>query len=117
MSLQESQASADNEAYGDTTRQQLLQTLKFYKDLDKFGQETWKTALGYLPEVRLSCTVTWTDCSPRVATGESILADFMVQAQRPDLVILDWLMHGRQRIALVELTCTWDTDGQEGRGT
>jgi hypothetical protein len=37
--------------------------------------------------------------------GGSILADVMVQAQRPDLVILERLVHGRCRIALVELTC------------
>jgi hypothetical protein len=34
----------------------------------------------------------------------------MVQAQRPDLFILDRLVHGRHRIALVELTCPCDTD-------
>jgi hypothetical protein len=36
--------------------------------------------------------------------GGSILADVMVQAQRPDLVIVDWSVHGRHRIALVELS-------------
>jgi hypothetical protein len=36
----------------------------------------------------------------------------MVQAQRPDLVILDWSVHGRHRIALVKLTCSWDTDAK-----
>jgi hypothetical protein len=36
----------------------------------------------------------------------------MVQAQRPDLVIVDWSVHGRRRIALVELTCLWDTDAK-----
>jgi hypothetical protein len=40
------------------------------------------------------------------------MADILVQAQRPDLVILDWLVHGRHRIALVELTCPWDTDAK-----
>jgi hypothetical protein len=44
--------------------------------------------------------------------GSSIPADVMVQAQRPDLVILDQLVHGRHRIAFVELTCSWDTDGK-----
>jgi hypothetical protein len=34
----------------------------------------------------------------------------MVQAQRPYLVIIDWSVHGRHRIALVELTCPWDPD-------
>jgi hypothetical protein len=36
----------------------------------------------------------------------------MVQAQRPDLVILVRSVHGRHRIALVELTCPWDTDAK-----
>jgi hypothetical protein len=44
--------------------------------------------------------------------GESIPADIMVQAQRPDLVIVDRLVHGRYRIASVELTCPWDTDAK-----
>jgi hypothetical protein len=42
--------------------------------------------------------------------GGSIPADILVQAQRPDLVIFDRSVHGRHRIALVELTCPWDTD-------
>jgi hypothetical protein len=42
----------------------------------------------------------------------SILADVMVQAQRPDLVIVDRSVYGRFRIALVELTCPWDTDAK-----
>jgi hypothetical protein len=33
--------------------------------------------------------------------GGSIPADIMVQAQRPDLVIVDQSVHGRRRIALV----------------
>jgi hypothetical protein len=36
----------------------------------------------------------------------------MVQAQRPDLVIVDRTVHGRHRIALVKLTCPWDTDAK-----
>jgi hypothetical protein len=36
----------------------------------------------------------------------------MVQAQRPDLVIFDRSVHGRHRIALVELTYSWDTDAK-----
>jgi hypothetical protein len=39
----------------------------------------------------------------------------MVQAQRQDLVILDPSVHGRHRIALVELTCPWDTDAKSKR--
>ena len=44
--------------------------------------------------------------------GGSILADIMLQAQRPDLVIIDRSVYGRFRIALVELTCPWDTDAK-----
>jgi hypothetical protein len=43
---------------------------------------------------------------------ESIPADVMVQAERPDLVIVDRSVHGRHRIALVELSCPWDTDAK-----
>jgi hypothetical protein len=39
----------------------------------------------------------------------------MVQAQIPDLVILDRLVHGRHRIALVELTCPWDNDAKRAK--
>jgi hypothetical protein len=42
--------------------------------------------------------------------GRSIPADIMVQSQRPDLVVADRSVYGRFRIALVELTCPWDTD-------
>jgi hypothetical protein len=44
--------------------------------------------------------------------GGLIPADIMVQAQRQDLVIVDLSVHGRHRIALVELTCPWDTDAK-----
>jgi hypothetical protein len=44
--------------------------------------------------------------------GGSIPADVMVQAQRPDLVIVDRSVYGRFRIALVKLTCLWDTDAK-----
>jgi hypothetical protein len=47
--------------------------------------------------------------------GGSISADVMVQAQRLDLVIVDWLVHGRCRIALVELTFPWDTDAKRAK--
>jgi hypothetical protein len=47
--------------------------------------------------------------------GGLILADIMVQAQRPDLVIIDRSVHGGLRIALVELTCPWDTDAKRAK--
>jgi hypothetical protein len=40
--------------------------------------------------------------------GGLIPADVMVQAQRPDFVILDRSVHGRHRMTLVKLTCPWD---------
>jgi hypothetical protein len=45
--------------------------------------------------------------------GGSIPTEVMVQAQRPDLVFLDRSVHGRHRIALVELTYPWDTDAKK----
>jgi hypothetical protein len=39
----------------------------------------------------------------------------MVQAQRPDLVIIDRSVHGRHRISLVELTCPRDTDAKRAK--
>jgi hypothetical protein len=47
--------------------------------------------------------------------GGSIPADVMVQAQRPDLVIIDRSVHGRHMIALVKLTCPWDTDAKRAK--
>jgi hypothetical protein len=44
--------------------------------------------------------------------GGSILAVIMVQTQRWDLVIIDRLVYGRFRIALVKLTCPWDMDAK-----
>jgi hypothetical protein len=48
----------------------------------------------------------------QVPGGGLIPADVMVEAQRPDLVIVDRSVHGRHRIALVELTCPLDTDAK-----
>jgi hypothetical protein len=45
--------------------------------------------------------------------GRSIAADVIVQAHRPDLTILDQFVPGRHMIALVELTCPWDTDAKK----
>jgi DNA-binding NarL/FixJ family response regulator len=47
--------------------------------------------------------------------GGSIPADVMVQAQRPDLVIVDLSVHGKHGIALVEQTCSWDTDAKRAK--
>jgi hypothetical protein len=47
--------------------------------------------------------------------GGLIPADVMVQAQRPDLVIVDRSVYSRFRTALVELTFPWDTDGKRAK--
>jgi hypothetical protein len=47
--------------------------------------------------------------------GRSIPGDVMLQAQRTDLVIVDQSVYGRFRIALVKLTCPWDTDVKKGK--
>jgi hypothetical protein len=49
--------------------------------------------------------------------GGLILADIMVQEQRPDLAIIDRSMHDRHKIALVKLTCPWDTDADRARAS
>jgi hypothetical protein len=46
----------------------------------------------------------------QVPVCKSIPADVMVQAQRQVLIILDRSVHGKHKIALVKLTCPWDTD-------
>jgi hypothetical protein len=65
-----------------------------------------KSALVGKSTVKLYCDLD----GLQTTDGGSILADIMVHAQRPDLVIIDWSVHGRRRIALVELICPWDTD-------
>jgi hypothetical protein len=67
-----------------------------------------KSALVGKSTVELYCDLDGLQASG----GGSILADIMVQAQRPDLVIIDRSVYGRFRIALVELTCPWDTDAK-----
>jgi hypothetical protein len=58
-----------------------------------------KSALGGKSTVELYC-----DLDGLQALGGGLIpADVMVQAQRPDLVIVDRSVHGRHRIALVEL--------------
>jgi hypothetical protein len=62
-----------------------------------------KSALVGKSTVELNCNLD----GLQAPGGGSIPADVMVQEQRPDLVILDRLVHSRHRIALVELTCPW----------
>jgi hypothetical protein len=65
-----------------------------------------KSALVGKSPVELYCDLDGLQAS----VGGSIPIDVMVQAQRPDLVIIDRSLLGMHRIALVELTCPWDTD-------
>jgi hypothetical protein len=60
-----------------------------------------KSALVGKSTVELNCDLD----GLQAPGGGLILADVRVQAQRPDLVILDRLVHGSHRIALVELKC------------
>jgi hypothetical protein len=48
----------------------------------------------------------------QVPGGGSIPADVLVHAQTPDIVIIDWSVYGRFRIALVKLTFPWDKDAK-----
>jgi hypothetical protein len=67
-----------------------------------------KSALVGKSTVKLYC-----DLDGLQAPGGGLIpADVMVQAQRPDLVIVDRSVYARFRIALVELTCPWDTDAK-----
>jgi hypothetical protein len=70
-----------------------------------------KTALVGKSMVELYCDLD----GLQAPGGRSIPADIMVQAQRPDLVIVDWSVYGRFRIASVELTCPWDTDAKRAK--
>jgi hypothetical protein len=64
-----------------------------------------KSALVGKSTVELYC-----DLDGLQAPGSrSIPADVMV------LVILDWSVHGWHMIALVELTCPWDTDAKRAK--
>jgi hypothetical protein len=68
-----------------------------------------KSALVGKSTIELYCDLNGLQASG----GGSIPADVMVQAKRPDLVIVDWSVHGRHRIALVKLTCPWNTKRAE----
>jgi hypothetical protein len=102
-------------------KQTLLHVLVHYKHTLDQGRLTWrhdsilnhitgclKSALVGESTVELYCDLD----GLQAPGGGSIPADIMVQAQRPDLVILHRSVHGRHIIALVKLTCSWDTDAK-----
>jgi hypothetical protein len=67
-----------------------------------------KSALVGMRAVELYC-----DLDGLQAPGAGLIpTDVMVQAPRPDLVIINRSVHGRHRIALVELTFPRDTDAK-----
>jgi hypothetical protein len=85
------------------------------------GRLTWRndSVLNYIAGCLKSALVgqsmveLYCDLDGLQAPGGGLIpADVMVQAQRPNLVIVDRSVHGRHRIALVELTCPWDTDAK-----
>jgi hypothetical protein len=110
-------ASVNCQLCGNMVKQTLFHVLV---TLDQ-GRLTWRHnsvlnhIAGYLKSalVGKSTVELYCDLDGRQAPGGgSILTDVMVQAQRQDLVIIDRSVHGRHRIALVELTCPWDTDAK-----
>jgi hypothetical protein len=114
-------ASVNCQLCGNMLKQMLFHVLVHCKHTLDQGILTWrhdsilnhiasclKSALVGKSTVELYC-----DLDGLQAPGVgSIPADILVQAQRLDLVILDRSVHSRHRIALVKLTCPWDTDAK-----
>jgi hypothetical protein len=114
-------ASVNCQLCGNMVKRTLFHVLVHCKHTFVQGRLTWrhdsvlnhiadclKSALVGKSAVELYCDLE----GLQAPGGGSIPADVMVQAQRPDLVIIAQLVHGRHRIALVELTCPWDTDAK-----
>jgi hypothetical protein len=114
-------ASINCQLCGNIVKQTLFHVLVHYKHKLDQGRLTWrhnsvlnhiagclKSALVGKSTVELYCDLD----GLQAPCGGSIPADIMVQAQRPDLVVIDRSVHGRHRIALVELTCPWDPDAK-----
>jgi hypothetical protein len=120
-------ASVNCQLCGNKVKQTLSNVLVHCRHTLDQGRLTWKHdsvlnhVAGYLKStlVGKSTVELHRDLDRLQAQdGGLIPADVMVQAQRLDLVIIDQLVHGRHRIALVELACLWDTDAkraQEGK--
>jgi hypothetical protein len=117
----EKHASVDCQLCGNMVKQTLFHVLVHCKHTLAQGRLTWghdsvlnqitsclKSALVGKSTVELYCDLD----GLQVPGGKSIPADVMVQTQRPDLVIVDQSVYGRFRIALVKLTCPWDTDAK-----
>jgi hypothetical protein len=117
-------ASVNFHLCGNTVKQMLFHVLVYYNHTMDQGSMTWrhdsvlkhiagclKSALESRSTVEVYCDLE----GLQVPGGGSILALVMAQTLRPDLVILDRSDHGRHRISLVELTCSWDTDADKAR--
>jgi hypothetical protein len=117
-------ASVNYQLCGNMVKQTLFHVLVHCKHTLDQGKLTWrhdsvlnhiagclKSALVGKSTVDLYCDLD----GLQAPDGVSILADIMVQAHRPDLVIIDWSVYGRFRIALVELTCPWDTNAKRAK--
>jgi hypothetical protein len=100
--------------YGNMVKQTLFHVLFHCKHTFDQGRLTWrndsvlnhiagclKSVLGGKSMIELYCDLD----GLQAPGGGSIPANVMVQAQRADLVIVDWSVYGRFRIVLVELTC------------
>jgi hypothetical protein len=107
-------ASVNCQLRGNMVKQTLFHVLVHCKHTLDQGRLTWwhnsvlnhivgclKTALVGKSTVELYCGLD----GLQAPGGGSIPADVMVQAHRPNLVIIDQLVHGRHRIALGKLTC------------
>jgi hypothetical protein len=99
---------------GDMMKQTLFHVLGHCKHTLDQGRLTWrhdsvlnhivgclKSALVGKSMVKLYCDLD----GLQAPGGGSISTDVMVQVQKPNLVIVDWSVHGRHKIALVEMTC------------
>jgi hypothetical protein len=109
----EKRALVNCQLCGNLVKQTLFHFLVHCKYTLDQGRLTWrhnsvlkhiagclKSALVGKSTVELYCDLD----ELQAPSGRSIPADVIVQAQRPDLVIVDWSVHGRYRIALVKLT-------------
>jgi hypothetical protein len=109
---------------GNMVKQTLFHVLVHCKHALHQGRLTWRHdsvlnhIAGFLKSVHVgkSMVELYCDLNGLQAPGGGLIpADVMVQAQRPDLVIVDWSVHGRFKIALDEQTCPWDTDAKRAK--
>jgi hypothetical protein len=109
---------------GNMVKQTLFHVLVHCKHTLDYGRLTWrhdsilnhiagclKSTLVGKGTIELYCDLD----ELQAPSGRLIPADVMVQAQRPDHFILDRSVHSRHRIALVKLTCPWDTDAKRAK--